>query len=521
MAFLNIDVNNANSSTAWWAYLATTIVLGISILFFRDERPYPGIPILGMEKGWFGMNSYYKTKKLQTLKLSRDTAQFKGKCYQVLSTTGFKIILPPSFLDEVKSKNELSFVDFIEHDFFAKFPGFGAFGAGSHDNIIQDTIKVKLSGSLAKVTDPLSEEMGIFLNSRLPVSTTQDWTEQSFRDISVASVAQLSSRVFLGENLCRDPRWLGLAIKYTTDVVAATRAMRMWPRFSHPIIHWFLPQTRKARQDLKETHELVAPILERRRQDQLECSRNGLEYEKPVDALQWLEDMTKGRALDIVNGQLLLSFASIHTTSGLLQGVMYDLCANPEYIDLLRAEVIEQLSDHSDGWKKTSLHALKMMDSVLKESQRLNTVSLALIHRRVRDTITLSDNTVLPKGSAVATPTAQRMLDPLIWPDSNKFVGRRFYDLRMQTGNENKAQFVSTTVDHFGFGVGSHACPGRFFASNESKIILVHLLMKYDWKFIDGRGRPERIFLGHESFWDPKAKVLVKSRQSEIQFPGE
>src|SRR5579871_6099626 len=30
------------------------------------------------------------------------------------------------------------------------------------------------------------------------------------------------------------------------------------------------------------------------------------------------------------------------------------------------------------------------------------------------------------------------------------------------------------------FGLGKHACPGRFFAINEIKIALHHLLLKYD-----------------------------------------
>lgn len=36
------------------------------------------------------------------------------------------------------------------------------------------------------------------------------------------------------------------------------------------------------------------------------------------------------------------------------------------------------------------------------------------------------------------------------------------------------------------FGFGRHACPGRFFACNEIKLIVAQLLLEYDVKMPDG-----------------------------------
>jgi ent-kaurene oxidase len=47
--------------------------------------------------------------------------------------------------------------------------------------------------------------------------------------------------------------------------------------------------------------------------------------------------------------------------------------------------------------------------------------------------------------------------------------------------------------DCINFGAGSHACPGRFFASNEIKLIVAELLMNYDMRFAEGQGRPENM----------------------------
>ena len=55
--------------------------------------------------------------------------------------------------------------------------------------------------------------------------------------------------------------------------------------------------------------------------------------------------------------------------------VLYDLCAMPEYIGPLRAEA--QTAFFGDGgmWKMETIKKLHLLDSFLKESQRVNTTS--------------------------------------------------------------------------------------------------------------------------------------------------
>ena len=62
-------------------------------------------------------------------------------------------------------------------------------------------------------------------------------------------------------------------------------------------------------------------------------------------------------------------------------------------------------------------------------------------------------------------------------------------------GNENKHQFVTTSSESLNFGHGNHACPGRFFASNEIKVVLIELLrswefrLKGDWEGVGGEDK--------------------------------
>jgi cytochrome P450 len=54
--------------------------------------------------------------------------------------------------------------------------------------------------------------------------------------------------------------------------------------------------------------------------------------------------------------------------------------------------------------------------------------------------------------------------------------------------------FVSTSPSYHPFGHGRHACPGRFFASNELKIFLAYVVMNYEFEFLDTR--PESKWMG-------------------------
>ena len=136
------------------------------------------------------------------------------------------------------------------------------------------------------------------------------------------------------------------------------------------------------------------------------------------------------------------------------------------------------------------------------------------MNRYVEKEIKLSDGTTIPQGSRIMV--LSRFEDPEIYPEPDKFDAARFLRKRQESGQENSHQFVSTSPEHILFGHGQHACPGRFFASNEIKIALCHLLLKYDWRFpADQKGPQYRMF---EVVRSPSQtmKVELRRRKEEI-----
>lgn len=289
----------------------------------------------------------------------------------------------------------------------------------------------------------------------------------------------------------------------------AAEKLRLWPSLLHPVVHWFLPECQRARAHVREARRVITPLLEKRRQEQASARGKDGEPLQYNDAIEWLEQTAAGRYYDPVNAQLVLSLAAIHTTTDLVSQVLTDLAQHPELIEPLRQEATAVLA--ANGWTKASLYNMKLLDSVIKESQRLKPIGIASMRRVALSTVTLSDGTTIPKGSYVAV-SAHRMWDEETHKNADQWDAYRFFRRRQIPGEEHSAQLVNTGPDHLGFGHGQHACPGRFFAANEVKIALIHILLKYDWRLPEGVLPKPRAF-GFSLLADPMAIAEIRRRE--------
>ena len=133
--------------------------------------------------------------------------------------------------------------------------------------------------------------------------------------------------------------------------------------------------------------------------------------------------------------------------------------------------------------------------------------------RTLLQKVTLSDGFVLPRGVDIAVPTAARNVSANLHENADKFDGFRFHRMR-QGGGSSSYLFSSTSLELMTFGHGKYACPGRFFAGLQSKIILVHLLLNYDLKIAGDGGRPKNLYIADASYPDPGLTILFKNRDS-------
>ncbi|KAL9568555.1 hypothetical protein ACKAV7_007357 [Fusarium commune] len=438
--------------------------------------------------------------------LTNGRALYKDQPYRAYTDWGKVVVIPPENLDALKSHKQLDFTTPAEDDSHAYVPGFDPFVS---DPNISKVVTKYLTKSLTKLTAPLSEEASLAFRQVLTDST--EWHEMHPQHDIVRIVSRMSSRVFMGESLCRDDGWVRASGDYTVQSFKTGDILRTYPRWSRPFVHWFLPSCWTLRKKLAEAIQCLKPHLERRSVISAEAEAQG----KPSpfdDSIEWYkkEGSTRNPALL----QISLSLVAIHTTSDLLMETLFNIAQHPGLFQPLREEITNVLT--TEGLKKTALYNLKLMDSVIKESQRLRPVSLGSFRRQAMADITLPNGDVIKKGEKIFCDTTH-MWNSDYYEEAAKFDGYRFLRMREASEQDKHPHLVSTSFDHLGFGHGNHACPGRFFAANEIKIALCHMLLKYDWKLADGVV-PKPSGFGMAYLPDLQAKLLIRRRTEELDI---
>ena len=106
----------------------------------------------------------------------------------------------------------------------------------------------------------------------------------------------------------------------------------------------------------------------------------------------------------------------------------------------------------------------------------------------------------VPTGTMTSAATSAVATDPGTFENPDSFDGRRFWRLRQDNkAAESHYNMGMATEDSLGFGLGSQACPARFFATVQMKLLLAKLLTGWEMTLEkDGKpfygGRPEMAY---------------------------
>ncbi|KAI1366907.1 cytochrome P450 monooxygenase [Xylaria arbuscula] len=433
-----------------------------------------------------------------------------NQSYRMTTDFGEVVMLQSERFQEIRNNPHLSFLGTIAQERICEIPGFEPLAnLGVEGELVLTVTSKQMTRSIGQVTEPLAEEIALGLSINLGEST--DWYEMQLAPALRDITARMSSRVFLGKELSRSEEWLQVTTNYSVDAFKAGGKLSRYPRNVRPYIGWLVPECKEVRKYYKRARAVIDPVIEERAAVKQAAFAAGQPAPVYNDAIEWFEQEAKqrGQPCDLANFQLMMSVVAIGTTADLLQTTLIDLMQHPETLQAVRDEIAQVLK--TEGWKKTSLYSMKLLDSIIKESQRIKPFFSAM-RRQVQADITLPDGTLVKKGSRIHIDT-HRMVDPTVYENPEEWQGNRFYDLRSQPGKEHLAQLVTTSIDHIGFGHGKHACPGRFFAATELKIALCHLLMKYDWKLAPGTPT-STVHQGFAQRVNPATKVLCRRRAS-------
>ncbi|RDA86915.1 hypothetical protein CP532_1870 [Ophiocordyceps camponoti-leonardi (nom. inval.)] len=362
-----------------------------------------------------------------------------------------------------------------------------------------------------------------------------EWASVNIWELWLDIVPQVTNRLLVGEELCRDQAFLDSMVGFTNAVNRNCLILRMFPRALQSILgpliaipnwlHW------------RSAHKKLAPLIKRRLAEMKEdtsSSSSSSSSPPPEDAITWIIRLAKREdkpwlldASTISTCILPLEFASIHTTVLTGQGWMLDLLSLPpdevsSAIETLTKEIKDQAPPPGVPWTKAGLQSLHRLDSSVRESQRLSNFSDGLIHRAVVAPEGLRHpdfEWTIPKGIVLTANVESTHHDDVLYGDALVYQPFR-YALMREEGAEDEEKkksvasemdekstatsvvtpnnntnpltlgMVSTSSHHLAFGHGRHACPGRFFAAHELKLILAQLLLNYEFRPIAERPRP-------------------------------
>ncbi|KAL2263955.1 hypothetical protein VTK26DRAFT_3949 [Humicola hyalothermophila] len=435
--------------------------------------------------------------------------RFKDKIFRIITTDkSHVIVVPPKYLAELRKLPDdvVSFDDAIAQRMHAKYTKLIV-----GQDLIPHTIKTSLTPSLVRLNPSISEEVLDSLKQTLP--PCDDWTPVNINQKLLRIVALVSGRVFIGTELSRSEEYLDAAINYTIELMAARRAVDVMRPWLRPFLANRLPEVRRLNERIAQADRFLRPVVEARQAMP--------DSEKPDDLLQWIMDgqdkFKRYTSKELAHIQLEISFAAIHTTTLTATHVFYNLAAYPEYIPELRDEIRTVLAEHGGVFSSSALQAMKKLDSFLKETMRLNPPSVSSFQRKVRKTFTLSNGQVIPAGVVIEIPALSILTDPDVFENPEKFDPWRFARLRDRARVEGEVeaaaqnQFVSVSANYLLFGYGRHACPGRFFAANEIKMIVANIILAYNIKLPDGvTERFPNIHHASAIIPDPRKEILFK-----------
>ncbi|PBK63983.1 cytochrome P450 [Armillaria solidipes] len=376
-----------------------------------------------------------------------------------------------------------------------------------------DVARGTLTRNIASCFADVQDEIEVAFRDNIPM--TEDWVEIPAYESILQIVCRASNRMFVGLPLCRNPEYIKLNINYTIELVTFVCIINLLPTvlkmILSPIFTPLKRATAKAEKFLGET------IRERMHQQDV----YGKDWPgKPNDLVSWLLDITYGddkrrSVKDHCTRVLHLNMAAIHTTTMTLTTAVYALATHPEYAETLRDEVKSIINE--EGFTKAAMGKMNQLDSFLKEALRLyGNIAVFGMHRTTRKDFVFSDGTVVPAGVEIVVASLSTHTDEKNYEDPLEFKPWRFSEKSKQEGEGGEQEgedirhhITTPSLDFVFFGIGRAACPGRFFAVNELKALMCHVLLNFDVK-IDKFPTP--VWFAENQLPNQSSKVLFRKR---------
>ncbi|KAL0936156.1 cytochrome p450 monooxygenase [Colletotrichum truncatum] len=437
--------------------------------------------------------------------------EFRHGAYQLWGPEGFVTVLSPDFLGELKNlpDEKLSFYLGAANSVQGKHQ-FLDFRGHAPIQALKSMMTPKLKDFMPAILEELEHGTRTCLPSEL-----DEWHEIHINDTYSKIVGYITGRLFFGSELGRREDWLQHIIAFPDNVFRAARKIRRTPA---PLRLFRIPLLREVQQvilTLMKARQLIPPILEKRAlllgepQDKLESQQDFMQFVLECSGREENPPSLNRQAEQL----MIIMLAGIHTTNIAGIHMIYDLAAMPEIVGPLRDEINQVWDKYNGKLTKDSFRDMGKLDSFMKESQRMNPPSYSTFDRIVSSEsgITLSNGLHLPKGTVITMPSSQVSQDPNVWSNPEEYDAFRFERLRSTSSNKYNYLYATSTETSLHFGVGRHACPGRWVSTIENKTILSYMIRHFDFRLVNPKeGRPKNLAFGPNISPNETGRIEVK-----------
>ncbi|KAF7360218.1 Cytochrome p450 [Mycena venus] len=483
----NLDSLSPATFTA--AAVVGLLVLHVVRKFFKARCPLQAIPSVGVPSYPFGFYvgawNYMKHGRAIT---EEGYLKYPGRAFKVALANRWLVLLngrtliedirtaPAEYLSGSAAVNSVLHLEHtMGHEQF-------------HDPYQIPVIKAPMTRNIGVCFPDIRNEVVAAFEDLVPAKT-DEWISVPAMQTAFPLLSRVTNRFFIGLP-CRDPDYIKITTEFTLNVTRDAIWLHTIPSILRPIAARLFghlePATRGAM-------KVLGPILEHRLEMDDKYGPEWPNGDRPNDMISWLLDEARGhpkrRTVRQLTRQVLnVNFGALHTTT---QAIIFDLSRG--------------------GWTKAAMGKMVKLDSFFKESSRIMPLVVAGVVRQVLKDFTFSDGSTVPAGTLVGIPVLAEHHDEANYPGGCEFDPFRFSRMREQAGQGTKHQMVSLSADFLSFGIGRHACPGRFFAADVQKLLLAHVIFTYDLKFKDGL-RPVDEWMALMSSPNKTAEIMFRRR---------
>ncbi|KAF7337632.1 Ent-kaurene oxidase [Mycena sanguinolenta] len=387
-------------------------------------------------------------------------------------------------------------------------------------------VRSDLTRAISTFIPEVLEEMRLAMAEAFALPLGEKSTTLPLFHTMTLLVARISNRAMLGTSICRQEQYLHDVIHFAETLSLYAQLLTWFPRILRGPLYFMLSS---AFGGPKEPARVIIPHLKML----LAEREQGLESAKTItdSLINWAPPEEIANPKLLAMRVLNLNFGSIHTSSIFGTHALFHLATLSESeLDAIRHEIIEALESEG-GYNKASLAKMRILDSTLREVGRFYALSLVGLRRVIIKPVSLVDGTVVPSGYNIAVPFKSIHFDENVYPEPYKFDCFRFSKLRASEHTDLKYGFTTVQKEFVPFGLGKHACPGRFLrvffslgfttwltqnhasASMELKLMISHLLLNYDLSLPGGaKEAPKPKFFNSTVLPDTKARVILKPR---------